>query len=80
MEKSVKQQIHQIQRITGSNGKTEYRGWTYAKNEVVLQPGWISDNFEFREPELYKLLTTVTLNYDSKSMYTVPVGQCTQYT
>ena len=47
---SVEQKIHQIHCITGSNGKTEYRGWTYAKNEVVLQPGWISNDFEFYEP------------------------------
>ena len=64
-ENSVKHQIHQIQRITGRNGKTEYRGWTYAKNEVVLQPGWISSDFEFYEPELYKLVTTVTQDDDS---------------
>ena len=35
-EKSVKQKVHQIIRITSKNGKTEYRGSTYAKNEVVL--------------------------------------------
>ena len=46
LENSVEQKIQQIQRTTGSNGNTEYRGWTYAKNEVVLQPGWISDAFE----------------------------------
>ena len=28
----------------------KYRGWTYAKNEFLLQPGWINDAFEFREP------------------------------
>ena len=44
---SVEQQIHQIKRITGRNVKTEYRGCNYAKNEVVLQPGWIRDSFEF---------------------------------
>ena len=47
---SFKHQIHQIIFITSSNGKTEYRGRTYAKNEVVLEPGWISDAFELREP------------------------------
>ena len=30
--------------------KTEYRGSTYAKNDVVLEPGWVSDAFELREP------------------------------
>ena len=46
----VKQKIHQIICINSNNGKTEYRGWKYAKNKVVLEPGWISDDFEFREP------------------------------
>ena len=50
LEKSVKQKIYQILRITSKNGKTEYRGRTYAKKEVVLEPGWISDAFEFRGP------------------------------
>ena len=50
LENSVKHQIQQIQRITTSNIKTEYRGRTYAKNKVVLEPGWISDAFEFCEP------------------------------
>ena len=68
MDNNVEKQIHQIQRITGRNGKTEYRGWTYAKNEVVLQPGWIRDAFEFCEPELYKLVTTVTRYDDSQNI------------
>ena len=42
-ENRVKHQIHQILRITSKNGKTEYRGRKYAKNYVVLEPGWISD-------------------------------------
>ena len=45
LNNSVKHQIHQILRITSKNGKTEYHGSTYAKNEVVLEPGWISDAF-----------------------------------
>ena len=60
--------------------KTEYRGWTYAKNEVVLQPGWISDAFEFRELNFYKLVTSVTRDDDSQNMYTVPVGRCNKHT
>ena len=48
----------------------------YAKNEVLLQPGCISDAFEFREPEFYNLVTTVTLDDDIKNIYTVTVGQC----
>ena len=39
LENSIKHKLQQIQHITGRNGKTEYRGWTYAQNEVVLQPG-----------------------------------------
>ena len=76
MENSVKHQIHQIMRITSNNGKTEYCGRTYAKNEVVLEPGWISDAFELREPEFYKLVTTVTHDDDSPNIYNVPVGRC----
>ena len=76
MENSVKHQIQKILRITSKNGKTEYRGRKYAKNEVVFEPGWISDDFELREPELYKLVTTVTHDDDNKNIYTVPVGRC----
>ena len=36
LENSLNHQIHQILHITSKNGKTEYRGRTYAKNEVVL--------------------------------------------
>ena len=36
LENSVKHQIHQSIRITSKNGKTEYRGRLYEKNEVVL--------------------------------------------
>ena len=74
LENSVKQKIHQIQRITRNNGKTEYRGRTYAKNEFLLEPGWIGDAFEFREQELYKLVTTITHGYESENISTVPVG------
>ena len=58
-----------------NNGKTEYRGCMYAKNNVVLQTGWISDAFELRDPEFYKLVTTVTHDDDSQNIYTVPVGR-----
>ena len=50
LKNSVKYQIHQILRITKNNGKIEYRGRTYAKHYVVLEPGWISDDFELHEP------------------------------
>ena len=67
------QKIYQIIRITSKSGKTEYRGRTYAKNEVVLEPGWISDDFESIEPELNKLVTMVTRDNESRNIYTVPV-------
>ena len=72
MDNIVKQQIHQIINITSKNGKTEYG--------VVLEPGWISDAFELREPEFYKLVKTVTIDYDSQNMYTVSVSQCNEQT
>ena len=75
MKISVKKHlIHQIIRITSKNGKTEYCGRTYAKNEVVLEPGWISDDFELREPELYKLVKKVTRDDYSHIINTVPIG------
>ena len=75
LDNSVKHQIHQIICITSKNGETEYRGRTYAKNDVVLEPGCIIDVFELREPEFYKLVTTVTRDDESPNIYTVPVGQ-----
>ena len=50
LDNSVKQQIHQIIFIIIKNGKIEYRRSTYAKNEVVIEPCWISDSFELHEP------------------------------
>ena len=50
------------------------------KNEFVLQSGWISDSFEFREPEFYKLVTTVIIYDDSQDIYTVPVGRYNKHT
>ena len=35
---------------------------------------FISDASEFREPEFYKLATTVTYDDYSQNTYTVPVG------
>ena len=65
---SVKHQIHKIIRITSNNGKIEYRGSTYAKNEVVLEPGWLSDAFELRESQFYKLVKTLTRDDDSPNI------------
>ena len=73
MENSFKQQIHQILRITSTNGKIDYRGRIYAKNEVVLEPVWISDAFELCEPEIYNLATTVTRDDESKNIFTVSI-------
>ena len=58
----------------------EYRGSKYVKNEVVLEPGWFSDAFEFYEPEFYKIVTTVTGDDENEILYTVPVGRCTLQT
>ena len=32
--------------------------------------------FKLREPEFYKIVTTVTRDDDSPNIYTVPVGRC----
>ena len=45
------------------------------KNEVVLEPGWISDALELSETEFFKLVTTVTRDDNSPNIYTVHVGR-----
>ena len=80
MGKSIKLKIHKITLITDNNGTTEYHGTTYANNVVSLEPGWIRDNFEFFEPELYKLVTTVTCDETKHKTFTVPVGRCDIHT
>ena len=50
-------------------------GRTYAKNGVLIEPGWISNAFELREPEFYKLVTTVTRDDDSRNIFTVTIGR-----
>ena len=80
MKNSVKHQIHQIPHITSKHGKTGYRGRTYAKNEVVLEPGWISEYFELREPEFYKPRKTVTRDDDIRNIFTSPIGRCNELT
>ena len=37
--------------------------------------GWISDAFELREPEFYKLVTEITRDDDNRNIYTVLVGR-----
>ena len=80
LEKSIKPQIHKITCITDNNSKTEYHGRTYAKHLVALEPGWIREHFEFREPEFNKLVTTVTYDETKHKTYTVPVGRCALHT
>ena len=50
LENSANHQIHQILRITSNNGRTEYLGRKHAKNEFVIEPVWINNAFELREP------------------------------
>ena len=76
MENSVKHKTPQIICIPSKNGKTEYRGRTYAKNQAVLEPGWISDAFELREPEFYKIVTTVTRDDDSQNIHNLRGVSC----
>ena len=80
LEKIIKLKIQKITRITDNNGKTEYHGITYANNVVSLESGWICDNFEFREPEFYKLVTTVTCDENQHKTHIVPVGRCALHT
>ena len=68
--------MHQIIHIIINNGKTEYRGRTYAKNDVVLEPGCISDTFEIREPKFFKLVIMVTRDDNSPNICIVPVVRC----
>ena len=79
-ENIVNHQIHQIIRINSKNGKLEYLGRKYVKNEVVIEPGWIRNAFELREPEFYKLVTTVTRDEDSRNIFTLPIGRCNELT
>ena len=50
-------------------------GRTYAKNDVILKLSWISGYFQLREPEFYKLVTTVPRDDDSTNIYTVTFGR-----
>ena len=72
--------MHKITRITYNNGKIDYHGRTYANQLVALEPGWIREIFEFREPELYNLVKKVTCDENKHETYTVPVGQCALHT
>ena len=80
MDNIVKHKIHKIIRITSKNGKTEYRGRKYAKNEVVLEPGCISDTSELCEAVFYNLVIKVARDDDSTNIYIVPVGRCGLHT
>ena len=50
------------------------------KNEVVLEPGWICENFVFSEPAFYKQVTTVTCDETQHKNYSVPVGRYALHT
>ena len=74
LEKIITPQIHKLTRITDNHYKTDYHGRTYANHLVALEPGCIRENFEFRKPEFYKLVTTVTCDETKHKTYTVTVG------
>ena len=44
--------------------------------EVPLEPSWISENFEFSEPDFYKQVTDQRSDLTGHKNYTVPVVQC----
>ena len=69
LQNNVKHQIHERMHITSKNGKTEYHVRTHAKNEVVFEQCWISDYFELREPEFYKLVTIIAQDDDSRNIF-----------
>ena len=48
--------------------------------EVPLEPSWMSDNFEFSEPDFYKQVTDVGSGLTGNKTYTEPVGRCYQNT
>ena len=60
LKTSIHPRIQKISRITDSNGKTKYLGRKFTNNEVALEKCWIRQIFEFSEPDLYKIVTTVT--------------------
>ena len=50
------------------------------KRKFYVNQFWISGAFELREPEFYKLVTTVTRGDEIRTFYTIPIGQCNQLT
>ena len=76
METNLNPQIHKISRITDSYGITTYLGRTFNNMEVPLEPSWMSDNFEFSEPDFYKQVTDRGSGITGHKTYTVPVGRC----
>ena len=49
LETNIHPQIHKISRITDIYGITTYLGKTFNNMEVLLEPSWIRENFEFSE-------------------------------
>ena len=75
LETNLNHQIRKISRITDSYGITKYLGRTFNNMEVPLEPSWMSDNFEFSEPDFYKQVTDRGSGLTGHKTYTVPVGQ-----
>ena len=48
----------------------------HSKNDVVLEPGLISDTVELCAPEFYNLVTTLTRDDNGPNIYTVTVRRC----
>ena len=76
LETNFNPQIHKISRIIDSYGITTYLGRTFNNMEVPLEPSWMSDNFDFSEPDFYKQVTDRGISLTGHKTYTVPVGRC----
>ena len=76
METSIHPQIHKISHITDSYGITTYLGRKFNNTGVPLEPRWMSENFEFSEPDFHKQVTDRGSGFTGHKTYTVPVGRC----
>ena len=74
LETNIHPQIHKISRIADSYGTTTYLGRTFNNMEVPLEPSWMSDNFEFSEPDFYKQVIDRGSGLTGHKTYNVPVG------
>ena len=71
LETNLNPQIHKISRINDSYGITTYLGRKFNNTEVPLEPSWMSDNFEFSEPDFYKQVTDRGSGLTGHKTYTV---------